>query len=94
MNNVEKNINSKTLSVRQHFSYYDCFAVYIKNLIKIDWTVEEGYKELLDSRLDVNKVLIVNFKKTQKKKNADEIKVISQNMHICKKTIYRYINIF
>ena len=37
--------------------------------IKIDWIVEEGYKELLDSHPDINKVLVVNLKKSKKKKS-------------------------
>jgi len=37
--------------------------------IKIDWVVEEGYKELLESNPDINKVHIVNLKKAKKKKS-------------------------
>jgi len=37
--------------------------------IEIDWLVEEGYKELLESHPDINKVLVVNMKKVKKKKS-------------------------
>jgi heptosyltransferase-1 len=37
--------------------------------IEIDWFVEEGYKELLDSHPDINKVISVNIKEAKKKKS-------------------------
>jgi heptosyltransferase I len=37
--------------------------------IKIDWIVEECYKGLLDSNPDINKIHVVNLKKTKKKKS-------------------------
>jgi len=37
--------------------------------IKIDWVVEEGYKDLLESHPDVNKVHVVNIKKAKQKKS-------------------------
>jgi heptosyltransferase I len=50
--------------------------------IKIDWIVEEGYKELLDSHPDINKVLVVNLKKSKKKKSffllLNELKKVRQ----------------
>jgi len=37
--------------------------------IKIDWIVEESYKELLQFNPDINKVHVVNIKKARKKKS-------------------------
>jgi heptosyltransferase-1 len=58
---------------------------FIKNhypKIEIDWIVEEGYKELLDSHPDINKVLVVNLKKSKKKKSffllLNELKKVRQ----------------
>ena len=37
--------------------------------IKIDWIVEEGYKELLDSHPNINKAISINLKKAKKTKS-------------------------
>jgi heptosyltransferase I len=37
--------------------------------IEIDWIVEEGYKDLLESHPDINRVHVVNIKKVKKKKS-------------------------
>ena len=45
---------------------------YIKNInakIEIDWIVEENYKDLLESNLDINKVHVINIKKAKQKKS-------------------------
>tara|TARA_B100000795_G_C22769282_1_gene427142 strand:+ start:455 stop:1462 length:1008 start_codon:yes stop_codon:yes gene_type:complete len=45
---------------------------FIKNYyqeIKIDWVVEESYKELLEDHPDINKVHVVNIKKAKSKKS-------------------------
>jgi heptosyltransferase I len=45
---------------------------FIKNhsqKIQVDWVVEESYKELLEFHPDINKVHVVNLKKSKKKKS-------------------------
>jgi len=37
--------------------------------IEIDWLVEEPYKELLDNHPDIHKVIVINLKKSKKKKS-------------------------
>ena len=37
--------------------------------IEVDWFVEEGYKGLLESHPDINKVILVNIKDVKKKKS-------------------------
>jgi heptosyltransferase I len=37
--------------------------------IKIDWVVEEGYKELLKSHPDIDNVFVINLKKAKKKRS-------------------------
>jgi len=38
--------------------------------IKIDWVVEESYKELLEFHPDINKIHVVNFREAKKKKSV------------------------
>ena len=47
---------------------------FIKNYnqqIKVDWIVEEGYRELLEYNPDINKVHVVNIKNAKKKKSIN-----------------------
>jgi heptosyltransferase-1 len=50
--------------------------------IKVDWLVEDSYKDILESNPDINKVLVVNIKQIKKKKSLyllyKEIRRVSQ----------------
>ena len=40
-----------------------------KQEIEVDWIVEEGYKDLLESHPDINKVVVININKAKKNKS-------------------------
>ena len=58
------------------------FIIKYNRDIKIDWIVEEDYKELLELNPDINKVLTINIRKFKKKKSIfsllSELKKVRQ----------------